>query len=101
MLGGIVGGIIGAEIDGGHDRTAGTVIGSVVGATIGANATSSRSRSYTVPGGYDDFETDGSHRYENELYEPPREIRTCMRYEDVRGDYVCTKWSVEYIYDDG
>jgi len=104
LLGGIVGGIIGAEIDGGRDRTAGAVIGSVVGASIGANASKSdNGHHYSTGGGYydaDNFDANGRHRYENEPYRPPQEIRTCMRYEDVRGNYICTKWSVEYIYDE-
>lgn len=102
FLGGVVGGIIGAEIDGGHNRTAGAVIGSVVGAAIGAQATQSNSNNYQAAGGYSgsNFDTNGRHRNETQTYQPPKEVRTCVRYDEVRGNYVCTKWTVEYIYDE-
>ncbi|MBL4790570.1 MAG: hypothetical protein JKY60_16510 [Kordiimonadaceae bacterium] len=105
LLGGIVGGIIGAEIDGGYNRGAGAAIGAIVGASIGASAASDDrsygSVQYADEDRYDgDYDSNGRHRYENETYSPPREIRTCLRYETVRGNYICTKWSVEYIYDD-
>ncbi|MEX0298476.1 MAG: glycine zipper 2TM domain-containing protein [Kordiimonas sp.] len=99
LLGGIVGGIIGAEIDGGRDKTAGAVIGSVVGAAIGASATQSNDVVHTPAAGVV-YDAGGRHAYEVETYQPPREIKTCMRYETRQGEYVCTKWTVEYEYDD-
>ncbi len=99
LLGGIVGGIIGAEIDGGRNKTAGAVIGSVVGAAIGASATQSDGVVHRPEVGVV-YDGDGRHVYETEAYQPPREIRTCMRYEKRQGAHVCTKWTVEYEYDD-
>jgi len=99
LLGGIVGGIIGAEIDGGHNKTAGAVIGSVVGAAIGASATNPDGVSHSPKPGVV-YDTRGRHAYETETYMPPREIRTCLRYETRQGQDVCTKWTVEYDYDD-
>lgn len=99
LLGGIVGGIIGAEIDGGRDKTAGAVIGSVVGAAIGANAARSDDVVHRPAAGVV-YDANGRHIYESETYQPPREIRTCLRYETRQSEYVCTKWTVEYEYDD-
>lgn len=99
LLGGIVGGIIGAEIDGGRNKTTGAVIGSVVGAAIGANAAQSNNVAHHPEVGVVYGES-GRHVYETETYQPPREVRTCMRYETRQGEDVCTKWTVEYEYDD-
>lgn len=108
LLGAVVGGIIGAEIDGGRNRTAGAIAGAVVGATIGNAATRNNANHHPAPStGYRQpyssgarFDENGRHIYETRPYQPPEEVRTCMRY-DYRGDsYTCTKWTVEYVYDD-
>jgi len=100
LLGGIVGGIIGAEIDGGHNRTTGTLLGAAIGAAVGGAAASDDDHSSNTYYADDVWDSDGRHRFETEPYRPPEEIRTCMRYEDVNGNYICTKWTVEYFYDD-
>ena len=101
LLGGIVGGILGAEIDGGHNRTAGTVIGAIAGAAIGAsiaNADDGSAIHYPETGVV--YDSVGRHRYEDAPYLPPREIKTCLRYETRNNQNICTKWTVEYVYDD-
>jgi hypothetical protein len=107
LLGAVVGGIIGAEIDGGRNKTAGAVVGAVVGATIG-NAATDNSVNHVPSAGVNHqpysssahFDSDGRHVYEKNEYRPPEEVRTCMRYDYRGSDYVCTKWTVEYVYDD-
>lgn len=106
LLGAVVGGIIGAEIDGGRNRTAGAIAGAVIGGALGNAAT--RPRQPVAPSGgtyqpYSSgarFDENGRHVYETRPYEPPEEIRTCMRYEYVGDNYRCTKWTVEYVHND-
>ncbi len=104
ILGGVIGGILGSEIDGGRNRSAGIVIGSLVGMAIGNAATSDdgySSRSYDYDG-YDGYRSNDPNRYslEDDVYNPPREVRKCIEYAYRQGEYVCRKWEVEYQYDD-
>ncbi|MFC3050744.1 glycine zipper 2TM domain-containing protein [Kordiimonas pumila] len=103
ILGGVIGGVIGAEIDGGHNKTAGTVIGAALGAAVGVAATTPDTVTYREPEGVTykqpagvAYEGNGQHPYEAETYQPPEEVRTCIRYENRDGTYVCNKWTVEY-----
>ncbi len=106
LLGAVVGGIIGAEIDGGRNRTAGAIAGAVVGGALGNAATRPRQPAAPSGGTYQPyssgarFDERGRHVYETRPYEPPEEIRTCMRYEYVGDNYRCTKWTVEYVHND-
>ncbi|MBL4838861.1 MAG: glycine zipper 2TM domain-containing protein [Kordiimonadaceae bacterium] len=100
LLGGVVGGIIGAEIDGGHNKTAGAVVGAIVGAAIGASVANADNDVVHYPKTGVVYDAEGRHAYENEAYLPPREIKTCLRYETRNKEHICTKWTVEYVYDD-
>ncbi|UTW56651.1 glycine zipper 2TM domain-containing protein [Kordiimonas sp. SCSIO 12610] len=130
VLGGVLGGVIGSEIDGGRNRTAGILIGSAIGAALGnevgrdldaadryyndsyydsyrgqntvrvVEREGVTSRDYGGYKGDQSFEADGSYRAETEDYQPPREIRKCIRYQYRGGDYQCTKWTLEYAYDE-
>jgi hypothetical protein len=126
VLGGVLGGVIGSEIDGGRNRTAGIIVGSAIGAALGnqvARDLDASDRYYNdsyydgyqgqstvrvverdaVNGrGNDDqvFDADGRYRAETEDYQPPQEIRKCIRYQYRGGDYQCTKWTIEYDYGD-
>ena len=126
ILGGVLGGVIGSEIDGGSNRTAGIIIGSALGAALGyqvARDLDENDRYYNDSyydsfdernsvrvverddvvrrrNGDDAFDADGNYRAESEDYQPPREVRKCIRYQYRGGDYQCTKWTVEYDYGD-